>query len=53
MAMANGSAMPPAEAGRVRDDVAVHDLGRERPARAIQPAHAEQAQDRALLARPW
>ena len=40
---------PAAEAARVGGEVAVDDLGRERTAVAVEPADAEQAQDRPLL----
>ncbi len=40
---------PAAEAARVRGEVAVDDLGRERTAVAVEPADAEQPQDRPLL----
>ena len=40
---------PAAEAARVRGEVAVDDLGRQRTAVAVEPADAEQAQDRPLL----
>ena len=41
---------PAAEPPRIGPEVAVDDLRGERPARAIEPGDAEQAQDRALLA---
>ena len=50
MAIANGSAIPPPRRRGSGREVAVDDLGRERAPVAVEPADAEQPQDRALLA---